>query len=461
MRIFHNDTVDRLAKRLIPGVAVAGLAAWGIAYGGPELENVPGLIPLAEAVELENGESTSSGSAAGTLAALNAASQGGTSSDPFTDGTYKYGTYTGTARGFGGNITVKVTISGGKIASIDVVSAPAETPSYFARAKGVISQILSKQSPNVDTVSGATYSSNGIINAVKRALTQAAGGTSGGEDETSSVPANPTTPTEPAKPDDFTDGTYKDGAYTGTAEGFGGNITVKVTISGGQIKAIDVVSAKDETPSYFERAKAVIAQVIAKQTPNVDTVSGATYSSNGILNAVRRALTQASGQPEEPEQPDTPEQPEEPTTPQEPDENTETEDMVYSAEVSCVPDEFGDFDAYDMTVAVTVRQTTKTETQTATDADGNTKTVTKKTVTRALSNIAVTRPDAASENWRYITWALDGRGSAAGIKAQAIEKQSFGGLDVVSRATCSSKSIVEAGKMLDLALGTTVTEEEQ
>ena len=341
MRIFHNDTVDRLAKRLIPGVAVAGLAAWGIAYGGPELENVPGLIPRAEAVELENGESTSSGSAAGTLAALNAASQGGTSSDPFTDGT------------------------------------------------------------------------------------------------------------------------YKDGTYTGTARGFGGNITVKVTISGGQIKAIDVVSAKDETPSYFERAKAVIAQVIAKQTPNVDTVSGATYSSNGILNAVRRALTQASGQPEEPEQPDTPEQPEEPTTPQEPDENTETEDMVYSAEVSCVPDEFGDFDAYDRTVAVTVRQTTNTETQTATDADGNTKTVTKKTVTRALSNIAVTRPDAASGNWGYITWALDGRGSAAGIKAQAIEKQSFGGLDVVSRATCSSKSIVEAGKMLDLALGTTVTEEEQ
>ncbi len=460
MRIFHNETADRLAKRLIPGIAVAGLAVWGIAYGGPKLENVPGLIPLAEAVELENGESASSGSAAGTLAALNTAGQGGTFSDPFTDGTYKDGTYTGTARGFGGNITVKVTISGGKIAAIDVVSAPAETPSYFARAKGVISKILSKQSPNVDTVSGATYSSNGIINAVKRALTQAAGGTSGGEDETPAAPANPTTPTEPAKPDDFTDGTYKDGTYTGTAEGFGGDITVKVTISGGKITVIDVVSAKDETPSYFERAKAVIAQVIAKQTPNVDTVSGATYSSNGILNAVRRALTQASGEPAEPEQPDTPVQPEEPT-PEQPDENTETEDIVYSADVSCVPDEYGDFDAYDMTVAVTVRQTTKTETQTATDADGHTKTVTKKTVTRAISNVAVTRPDSTSENWRYITWALDGRSGAAGIKAQAIEKQRFDGLDAVSRATCSSKSLMEAGKTLDLALGTTVTEEEQ
>ena len=76
MRIFHNETADRLAKRLIPGIAVAGLAVWGIAYGGPELENVPGLIPLAEAVELENGESASSSSAAGTLAALNTAGQG-------------------------------------------------------------------------------------------------------------------------------------------------------------------------------------------------------------------------------------------------------------------------------------------------------------------------------------------------------------------------------------------------
>ncbi len=461
MRIFHNETVDKLVKRLIPGIAVAGLAAWGIAYGGPELESVPGLIPLAEAVELETGTETSSSSAAGTLAALNTASQGEISSDSFTDGTYKDGTYTGTARGFAGNITVQVTIADGKITAIDIVSASAETPSYFARAKGVISKILSKQSPNVDTVSGATYSSNGIINAVKRALTKAAGGSSDADDE---IPNTPTTPTEPVEPDDFTDGTYKDGTYTGTAEGFGGDITVSVTILEGKINAIDIVSAEDETPSYFEKAKAVITQVLEKQTPNVDTVSGATYSSNGILNAVRRALTKASGDAEDPEQPDTPEEPETPEQPEEPtlpelDENTE--EITYSATVSCVPDEYGDFDAYDMTIAVTVRQTTQTEAKTVTDADGNTKTVTQKTVTRVISDIAVTQPDSTSDNWRYITWALDGRGSAAGVKAQVIEKQSFDEVDAVSRATCSSDAIVQAGKTLDLALGTTVSEEEQ
>ncbi len=458
MRIFYNETIDRLLKRLVPGLAVAGLAAWGVAYGGPELESVPGMIPMAEAVQLDTGETAA---ATGALAAVSTAGQGGTSSDPFRDGTDLDGTYTGTAQGFGGSITVRVTISGGKITAIDIVSAAAETPSYFARAKGVIANILSSQSPNVDTVSGATYSSNGIINAVKRALTKAAGGSAAEEEPGTTV--TPSAPDEPAQPDAFTDGTYRDGIYTGTAEGYGGDITVSVTVADGKIHAVDIVSAEDETPSYLEKAKAVIAQVLDRQTPNVDTVSGATYSSNGILNAIRRALSQAAGeeeQPETPEEEEPAEEPEQPALP-EPEEDAQVEELVYTAEVSCVPDEFGDFEAYTMTVAVTVRQTTATESRTVTAADGTEQTVVQTTVTRAIADIAVTEPDESSENWRYISWALDGRGSEIGIKAQAVEKQSFDGLDAVSRATCSSDAIAQAGSSLALALGTTVTEEVQ
>ena len=442
MRIFYNETIDRLLKRLVPGLAVAGLAAWGVAYGGPELESVPGMIPMAEAVQLDTGETAA---ATGALAAVSTAGQGGTSSDPFTDGTYQDGTYTGTAQGFGGSITVRVTISGGKITAIDIVSAAAETPSYFARAKGVI----------------ATYSSNGIIIALKRALTKAAGGSAAEEEPGTTV--TPSAPDEPAQPDAFTDGTYRDGIYTGTAEGYGGDITVSVTVADGKIHAVDIVSAEDETPSYLEKAKAVIAQVLDRQTPNVDTVSGATYSSNGILNAIRRALSQAAGeeeQPETPEEEEPAEEPEQPALP-EPEEDAQVEELVYTAEVSCVPDEFGDFEAYTMTVAVTVRQTTATESRTVTAADGTEQTVVQTTVTRAIADIAVTEPDESSENWRYISWALDGRGSEIGIKAQAVEKQSFDGLDAVSRATCSSDAIAQAGSSLALALGTTVTEEVQ
>lgn len=54
--------------------------------------------------------------------------------------------------------------------AIDIVSAPGETDSFFQRAKGVIDEMLTAQSTDVDVVSGATYSSNGIIGAVKNAL---------------------------------------------------------------------------------------------------------------------------------------------------------------------------------------------------------------------------------------------------------------------------------------------------
>ena len=78
-----------------------------------------------------------------------------------TDG-YVDGTYTGSGTGFGGTITVQVTVSNHKIASINILDASSETASYFANAQSVVSRIISSQSPNVDAVSGATYSSNGI-----------------------------------------------------------------------------------------------------------------------------------------------------------------------------------------------------------------------------------------------------------------------------------------------------------
>ncbi|MCR4640221.1 FMN-binding protein [Ruminococcus sp.] len=87
---------------------------------------------------------------------------------------------------------------------------------------------------------------------------------------------------------------YKDGTYTGTASGFLGDITVSVTVTDGAIAAIDVTEQKD-TPSYWERAEAVIPEIItANGTEGVDAVSGATYSSEGIINAVNNALARST-----------------------------------------------------------------------------------------------------------------------------------------------------------------------
>ena len=90
-----------------------------------------------------------------------------------SENVYKDGTYTGSAQGFGGAITVQVTLANDEITDIQVTSAPGEDSAYLSQGEGVISSIISAQSTDVDTVSGATFSSTGIINAVVDALGKA------------------------------------------------------------------------------------------------------------------------------------------------------------------------------------------------------------------------------------------------------------------------------------------------
>ena len=89
------------------------------------------------------------------------------------------------------------------------------------------------------------------------------------------------------------DNVYKDGTYTGEAEGYGGTIQVEVTLVGDEITSINVVSAPGEDSAYLSQAESVIDSVLSAQSTDVDTVSGATFSSTGILNAVDAALGKA------------------------------------------------------------------------------------------------------------------------------------------------------------------------
>ena len=86
---------------------------------------------------------------------------------------YKDGTYDGEAKGFGGNIRVSLTVKNDIITEINVISADKEDSSYLASAKNIINTMLNKQSTDVDTVSGATFSSTGIKNAATIALNKA------------------------------------------------------------------------------------------------------------------------------------------------------------------------------------------------------------------------------------------------------------------------------------------------
>lgn len=88
-------------------------------------------------------------------------------------------------------------------------------------------------------------------------------------------------------------GNFKDGVYEGTGKGNNGDIKVEVTVEGGSIISI-VLKEHGETEGIFEAAeKNVVADIIKNQTAEVDAVSGATNTSNGIMEAVENALSSA------------------------------------------------------------------------------------------------------------------------------------------------------------------------
>ena len=361
-----------------------------------------------------------------TLPVKTAASSGvgqGSTTTPTTEvpeGGYKDGTYQGSGTGFGGTITVQVTVSGGKITAVDILSASGETGSYFASAQGVVSKVLSSQSPNVDAVSGATYSSNGIIQAVQNALSQA------GNSDSATPAATPTPTPKPAKkPKKDTSVSYKDGVYEGQAEGFDGTVTVKVTIKNGKIKKIS--NTNTDTPEFFNKAwKTIKSNVISRQsTSEIDTVSGATFSSNGILGALSQALSKAdqSGTTDSKEEDITPT----PTTV--PDE-TVTPIPTEIPQPTQTPENPSD----DQPVVNLLKDGTYTGSAMGYSGQVNiTLTIKDGKITEVTNTNSDTR-SFFNKAWRS-------------IQPKILEKQSTEGIDTVSGATFSSMGILDASKI--------------
>lgn len=271
---------------------------------------------------------------------------------PYADGTYQ-----GSGTGFrGATTTVSVTVKNGQISNIETVSYGDDAPYYNSAYQFVVNQIIQNQSTEVDAVSGATFSSHGIMEAVASALDlakeakasgtttsqvtsskeisseatptnkptpsseptptkavaknntpkkntvgQSSGSTSNSNSNTStngsldsaSSSSDSTAPT-PQSTNTATTTKYKDGTYEGSARGFSRGITkVSVTVKNDVITDVAIVSNGD-TPSFFNSASGtIINEILGSQNAKVDAVSGATYSSNGIMNAVASALSSA------------------------------------------------------------------------------------------------------------------------------------------------------------------------
>ena len=338
--------------------------------------------------------------------------------------TWRDGIYYGSGTGFNGEVQVEVVIADGKISNISVVSHNDDS-SFMSQAQGLIPNIISFQSTNVDAVSGATYSSRGIIDSVRAALKQAVvNGSSNDADDSNddnNNSNNNSTIVEEKVP-------YEEGIYYGTGEGYTGDIQLAVVIQDKTIKAVLVTECEDDA-AFFNRAKSIINEVLKNQSTalsGIDTVSGATYSSNGIVEALREAFKAAengnSGKPAESETETETETETESETETEGETDTENSDSVYidgayTVSVVCEPDEDQDFEAYNLSMTVHIKDDKITA---VTDIVG----------------------DGDQSNESYIKRAAEGTSKLPGVVTQ-ITENGLDAIDTVTRATCSSNTIIE------------------
>ncbi|XME04154.1 FAD-dependent oxidoreductase [Lachnospiraceae bacterium C1.1] len=213
------------------------------------------------------------GTTAGTTADGGAA-QGGAGYTP--------GTYTGTAEGKNGTITVEVELTEDAIKSVKVTDHQ-ETEGIADPAIEQIPQaIVDSQSVTVDAVSGATITSDAIMEAVKAAI------------ESSGADASAVTSSEgESAPVENQAVTFTAGTYTGTATGYNGPVELDVTFTDSAIENIEVKSSKETAHIGDIAYEPMFADAIEATGSGVDAISGATFTSAAVRNALNDAAEQA------------------------------------------------------------------------------------------------------------------------------------------------------------------------
>lgn len=238
----------------------------------PAIAEIPTKIIAAQSTEIDavSGATMTSNAIKEAVANALAAEPGYKVPVAYADGTYEGSSDAGMHPG----LKVSVVVTDGKISEVKVI-AHDETPGISDPAiSGIPTAIVESSSPLVDVVSGATYTSTAIIEAVQNAL---AAGPIGAEE-----PAEETIPA---------DRVYVDGIYEGSSDaGMHPGLKVSVEIVGGKIASVKVI-AHDETPGISDPAISGMPQaIVSANTPSVDLVSGATYTSMAIKEAVTLAL---------------------------------------------------------------------------------------------------------------------------------------------------------------------------
>mgnify|MGYP000895443932 CR=1 FL=1 len=243
----------------------------------PAISGMPERIVAANSADVDavSGATVTSGAIKkGVQQALTQAADSGAS--PGSDPLASDGTYLAQVDSFGGLMELEVVVTDGKISSVNILSH-ADTPGISDPAiSGMPERIVAANSADVDAVSGATVTSGAIKKGVQQALAQAAD--SGSSPGLGLFAIN-----------------VGDGVHQGSAQGFGGELVLDVTVADGKITEIVVVESS-ETPFVADSAlKKLLPALIEAQGP-VDTVSGATATSKAVHEALVDALSTKEGQ---------------------------------------------------------------------------------------------------------------------------------------------------------------------
>ena len=206
-----------------------------------------------------------------SLVACSSTDEGGST------GSFTPGTYEGTAAGRNGDVTVSVTLTESEISEV-TVTAHEETAGIADPAiEQIPAAIVAAQSTQVETVSGATITSQAIIDAANAAL------------ESAGVDPSTLTPGEV----EVGEVAFTAGTYTGTAQGYNGPVNLSVTFDESSITGIEVGDHLETEHVGTPAFDIVIADILEANGTGVDSVSGATFTSAAIKAAVEDAATQA------------------------------------------------------------------------------------------------------------------------------------------------------------------------
>ena len=190
----------------------------------------------------------------------------------FADQTQQFtpGEYTAKARGFGGEISLTVTVDDNNVLAVSIVGDD-ETAQIGSNAVDQLPAMLVAANGNAcDVVSGATITSTAVFEAYELALKQARG--------------------EAVEPIALA---FTQGTFTGTARGYNGDVVLNVTFSADAITGIELVESRETAHVGTPAFDILFALIQEFGSTGIDVVSGATFTSNAILTAVEDAGVQA------------------------------------------------------------------------------------------------------------------------------------------------------------------------